>query len=62
MNDVMTIRPASLNSLATSATRRMFSQRSSGEKPRSRLRPWRTLSPSRTKHAWPSSISRFSSA
>jgi hypothetical protein len=41
-----TIRPASTISFATSATRRMFSTRSSSVKPRSRLRPWRTLSPS----------------
>lgn len=40
-------RPASANSLATSAIRRMFSSRSSAEKPRFLFRPWRTLSPSR---------------
>ena len=46
MNDTSTISPASTNSRATSATRRMFSTRSASVKPRSRLRPWRTLSPS----------------
>ena len=46
MNDTSTIRPASTNSFAVSATRRMFSTRSASVKPRSRLRPWRTLSPS----------------
>jgi hypothetical protein len=45
---VMTIRPASFIKRATSATRRMFSARSIGEKPRSRFRLWRTLSPSNT--------------
>src|SRR5579859_2543925 len=47
MNETSTIRPASTISLATSATRRMFSTRSASVKPRSLLRPWRTLSPSR---------------
>ena len=46
MNLTSTIKPASAMSLATSATRRMFSTRSSAVKPRSRLSPWRTLSPS----------------
>ena len=46
MNDTSTIRPASTISLATSPTRRMFSTRSASVKPRSRFRPWRTLSPS----------------
>ena len=41
------INPASTMSLATSATRRMFSTRSCAVNPRSRLMPWRTLSPSR---------------
>ena len=40
-------KPASAIKRATSATRRMFSTRSASVKPRSRLRPWRTLSPSR---------------
>ena len=43
---VSTISPASAISAATSATRRMFSTRSSAVKPRSLLSPWRTLSPS----------------
>ncbi len=46
MNAVITIRPASTMSLATSPVRRMFSTRSAAVKPRSLLRPWRTLSPS----------------
>ena len=46
MNAVMQMVPASANSAAISPMRRMFSCRSSGEKPRSALRPRRTLSPS----------------
>ncbi|MCY1447230.1 hypothetical protein D9M71_638390 [compost metagenome] len=46
MNETRVISPASSISLATSATRRMFSTRSASVKPRSRFRPWRTLSPS----------------
>ena len=46
MKEHSTIMPASTNSLATSPTRRMFSTRSASVKPRSRFRPWRTLSPS----------------
>src|SRR5579884_4017429 len=46
MNDTITISPASTINRATSATRRMFSTRSAAVKPRSELRPWRTLSPS----------------
>lgn len=39
--------PASANSRATSAMRRMFSSRSSGLKPRFLFNPWRMLSPSK---------------
>ena len=46
MNDTSTTRPASTISVDTSAMRRMFSTRSASVKPRSRFRPWRTLSPS----------------
>ena len=60
MKDTSTIRPASTISLATSATRRMFSTRSASVKPRSLLRPWRTLSPS-SRYVWrPSAWSFFS--
>ena len=43
-----TTTPASASSADTSAVRRTFSARSSAEKPRSPLRPWRRLSPSST--------------
>lgn len=46
MKLVMHTKPASANSLATSAIRRTFSSLSSGVKPRFLLRPWRILSPS----------------
>ena len=46
MNDTSTIRPASTINRATSAMRRIFSTRSASVNPRSRFRPWRTLSPS----------------
>ena len=39
--------PCSKLSLATSATRRIFSLRAASEKPKSPLSPWRTLSPSK---------------
>uniref|UniRef100_A0A0E9UX08 Uncharacterized protein n=1 Tax=Anguilla anguilla TaxID=7936 RepID=A0A0E9UX08_ANGAN len=47
MKLVMHTRPASANSLATSAMRRMFSSLSVEVKPRFLLSPWRMLSPSR---------------
>lgn len=47
MKLAMHTRPASANSLATSAIRRMFSSRSSGLKPRFLFRPCLMLSPSR---------------
>ena len=47
MKLVMQTRPASANSLATSAIRRIFSSLSQVENPRFLLRPWRMLSPSR---------------
>src|SRR6202171_3890239 len=46
ISETSAITPASTNSRATSATRLMFSIRASLVKPRSRLRPWRRLSPS----------------
>lgn len=52
--------PESAKSLATSETRRMFSSRSSSEKPRLRLRPWRMLSPSRQYAGMPREM-RYSS-
>src|SRR5215471_7660777 len=57
INDTIVIRPASTNSFATSATRRIFSTRSASVKPRSRLSPWRTLSPSSTNVRLPSAWS-----
>ena len=48
------IKPASTKSFATSATRRIFSTRSASVKPRSRLSPCRTLSPSSTNVRLPS--------
>ena len=60
MNDTSTMRPASTISLATSATRRMFSTRSASVNPRSLLRPWRTLSPSSRYVCKPSEWSRRS--
>ena len=48
IKETITISPASTIRRATSATRRIFSMRSVSVKPRSRLRPWRTLSPSNT--------------
>lgn len=45
MKEAMVTVELSANSLATSAMRRMFSVRSCSEKPRSLLRPKRTLSP-----------------
>src|SRR5438876_12128326 len=62
MKAVSAMMPASVNSFATSPMRRMFSVRSAGEKPRFLLRPWRTLSPSRTKACTLRSQSAFSSA
>ena len=47
MKAVITTSPASVISLATSPTRRIFSMRSASVKPRSLLRPWRTLWASR---------------
>ena len=52
--------PASTMRRATSATRRTFSARSPGVKPRSLVSPERTLSPSRTKVRTPSRCSRRS--
>ena len=49
MKETMVTMPASTKSFVTSATRRMFSARSVSVKPKSAFRPWRTLSPSRTK-------------
>ena len=46
MNEQITMSPASVISFATSPTRLMFSTRSASVKPRSRLSPCRTLSPS----------------
>ena len=46
MNDTSTTSPASTISADTSAMRRMFSTRSASVNPRSRFKPWRTLSPS----------------
>src|SRR5512137_1749571 len=46
MNEVRTATPFRDRSLATNVTRRMFSSRSFFEKPRSRVRSWRTTSPS----------------
>ena len=40
--------PASANNFETSPIRRIFSSRSANENPKSLLRPWRTLSPSKT--------------
>ncbi len=62
MNAVTATRPASANSAATSPTRRMFSARSAGAKPRSELSPWRRLSPSSTKAECPAPTSAASSA
>ena len=60
MKAVSTISPASAISRATSPTRRMFSIRSASVKPRSRLSPWRTLSPSSRKVWRPRATSFFS--
>ena len=60
MKAVSTISPASAISRATSPTRRIFSIRSASVKPRSRLRPWRTLSPSSRKVCRPRAASFFS--
>src|SRR5690606_22567758 len=46
MNDARQMTPWRVKSLATKATRSMFCSRSSREKPRSRVRLWRTKSPS----------------
>ena len=46
MKLVIAMTPASVNSLATSPMRRMFSARSSAEKPRFLFNPIRMLSPS----------------
>src|SRR4030042_2079168 len=46
MNEVRTATPLRDRSLATKVTRRMFSSLSFFEKPRSRVRSWRTTSPS----------------
>ena len=58
----MWITVESANSLDTSAIRRMFSDRSSAEKPKFRLRPCRTLSPSKRYDRWPSKRNRCSRA
>ena len=58
----MVSRPASLNSLAVSAARRLDSERSSAEKLRSLLMPRRICTPSKTWVAQPSSQRRCSSA
>jgi hypothetical protein len=60
MKEQITIRPLSTISLATSPARRMFSTRSASVKPRSRLRPWRTLSPSSSMVCLPSANSFWS--
>lgn len=62
MNEVMTITPASIISLATSAIRRMFSTRSSTEKPKSLFSPCLILSPSRIYVRIPSWLSLTSRA
>src|SRR5437870_10070806 len=62
MKAVRATMPASVNSLATSPMRRMFSVRSVGEKPRFLLRPWRMLSPSRMKARTSRAQRSFSSA
>ena len=58
----MQIKPASLISLATSAPRRRFSERSSALNPRSRLTPNRRFWPSSTMAACPASNRRRSRA
>ncbi len=55
MKEQSTIVPDSTKSFATSPTRRMFSTRSASEKPKSRVSPWRTLSPSSRKVCTPRS-------
>lgn len=62
MNAATTHRPLRLASRATSAARRMFSVRSSCEKPRSRLRPARISSPSSSSAGWPPASMRSRSA
>src|ERR1700753_294355 len=49
MKALITIRPASVMRRATSPTRLMFSMRSASVNPKSRFKPWRTLSPSSMK-------------
>ncbi|CDA45088.1 putative uncharacterized protein [Prevotella sp. CAG:5226] len=49
----MVMMPVSTKSLATSATRRIFSRRSSAEKPKLALMPVRMLSPSSMRHSRP---------
>ena len=60
MNEQITISPASVISRATSPTRRTFSTRSASVKPRSRLSPCRTLSPSSSIVCRPAASSFFS--
>ena len=60
MKEQRTISPASVISLATSPTRRMFSTRSASVNPRSRLSPCRTLSPSSSIVCRPLTSSLFS--
>ena len=56
------ITPVSIKSLLTSAIRRIFSTRSSAEKPRLLLIPLRILSPSRMRHSKPHLCNSRSSA
>lgn len=62
MKAVIAMTPASIINFAASPIRRMFSRRSSSEKPRLDDRPWRTLSPSNTKVRQPSWCSCSSTA
>jgi hypothetical protein len=61
MNEQSTATPLRVSSLATKVTRSIFLSRSSLEKPRSRVSPWRTMSPSSRSTFRPRSRSSSSS-